>query len=406
MNQQKVKEIIEVYKKNFHAISREEIYKWRAVKRFQDNWNIDAEDFFEMLKNSLSSTGNLLASGNYFPHRMLLLNTEKAPEEVRNLFIELYKEEEEEDWVERITDFRNGSAALTKINFRNHMQHYQDVRAVLVYLTLRFPDIYFFYKYGMFEKFIEEVDYPYRPRVGATENLRIYFNVCELLREEIVKDNELLKLHKQRITENEFFDKSFNILTQDVIYATVRHFERFDQPVKQEPVLERLVEVNKTITSKQDTVTFYGSSPNYIEREKENKRIGDLGEQLVMRYEEEKLKQLGSYKRPDYVAKTKGDGEGYDILSFDELDEEIFIEVKTTTSHNDAPFYITKRELEKSINEQERFYLYRLYAFDEKEGTAKFYRLQGSLEYLCINSVLYKIIVEEKKPSENRGVLG
>lgn len=390
MNQQRVKEIVEVYKKNFHAISKEEIYKWRAVKRFQDNWNVDAENFNEMLENSLSLSGNLLASGNYFPHRMLLLNTEKAPETVRNLFIELY--DEERDWIERVENFQHSSAALTKINFPNHKQHYQDARAIVVYLALRFPDIYFFYKYRMFKEFIEAVDYPYKPKTGALKNLRVYFNLCGLLREEIVKDDKLLKLHKQRITESEYFDKTFNILTQDVIYATVSHFKEFEELVKEEPVFNRLVEVNKNISSKQDTITFHASSPNYIEKEKANRRIGDLGEQLVLRYEQEKLKQSGSKKQPDYVAKTKGDGEGYDILSFDEFGKEIFIEVKTTTSHNDAPFFITKQELAKSINEKERFYLYRLYAFDEKKGTAKFYRLHGSLEYLCVNPILYKVI--------------
>ncbi|MDT5063522.1 MAG: hypothetical protein QOH63_3981 [Acidobacteriota bacterium] len=399
MNLQKVKEIIEFYKKHFHAICKEEIYKWRAVKRFQDNWNIGADDFVAMLEDSLNLSRNLLDSGNYYPKRMLLLNAGQKPEIVRKLFNELYNEEK--DWIERIIDFKNGMASLTKINFRNHRQSYQDPRAILVYLTLRFPDTYFFYKYTMFEAFIEKVDHPYIPKTGAIENLRIYFNLCELLKEEIIKDAELIKLHKQRITENEYFDKSFNILTQDVIYAAVRHIERFEKPFRQEPALKSLIEVKKSIISKPDKISLKGSFPNYIENEKAKKRIGDLGEQLVFRYEQEKLRKLGSKKEPVYIAKTKGDGEGYDILSFDEWDEEIFIEVKTTTSNYDAPFYITRNELEKSINEKERFCLYRLFDFDEKERTAKFYVQQGSLEYLCINPVLYRVRVEEKKASES-----
>jgi hypothetical protein len=110
MHIQKVKEIIESYKKNFQAISKQEIYKWRAVKRFQDNWNIAARDFVEMLENSLSLSRNLLSSGNYFPQRMLILSARREPETVRNLFIELY--DEEEDLVERLENFQAGIALL------------------------------------------------------------------------------------------------------------------------------------------------------------------------------------------------------------------------------------------------------------------------------------------------------
>lgn len=391
MNLQKVKEIIDFYKRDFHRISEEEIYKWRAVKRFQETWDPDAENFVEMLERSLSLSRNLLDSGSYFPKRMLILNADIESERVRELFRELY--DEERDWLERVADFRKGLATLTNINFPNHVNHYQDHRAVLVYLTLRFPDIYFFYKYSILEEFVQKVDYPYRPTPGAVENLTVYFNLCERLKDEITKDNELLRLHKERITENEFFDKSFNILTQDVIYATVRHFEQVDEPPEQEPAIQRLVKVEKKIAPRPDEVTFQSSSPNYIEKEKANKRIGFLGELLVLEYEQGKLKQWGSDRQPEHVAVTRGDGEGYDILSFGEFGEELFIEVKTTTSRYDAPFYVTRNELEKSKNGKESFYLYRVYEFDEKLGTAKFYARQGSLEDLCISPVLYRVRV-------------
>ena len=47
-------EIIAAYKSEFERIDKEERYKWEAVKCFQDNWDIDAENFTAMLKKSLS----------------------------------------------------------------------------------------------------------------------------------------------------------------------------------------------------------------------------------------------------------------------------------------------------------------------------------------------------------------
>lgn len=403
MNLQKVKEIIEFYKKHFYAISKEEIYKWQAVKHFQDNWNIDAENFAEMLEDSLSRAKNLLVSVNYFPRQMLKLNARKEPETVRNLFYELYNEDR--DWLKRIVDFQKGVASINEKYFPGK-GHYQDGRAVLVYLTFRFPDIYFFYKFTMFKEFVEEVEYPYKPKRRAVENLTVYSNLCELLKEEIIKDAELLELHSQRLTENHYSDKSSNILTQDVIYATVRHFERFENQTAQEPVLNRLIKVNKRVIPKPDKIILKGSFVNHIENEKAKKRIGDLGELLVLKYEQAKMKTLSSKKQPEHIAKTKGDGEGYDILSYDKSGEEIFIEVKTTTGNYDTPFFITRNELEKSINEKEKFYLYRLYNFDEKEDTAEFYLEQGSLENLCVNPMLYRVKVEEDKSASSEQIRG
>lgn len=45
MNRNKIKLYIEEYKDQFQKVNQLEIYKWKAVKQFQDNWNIDAVDF-------------------------------------------------------------------------------------------------------------------------------------------------------------------------------------------------------------------------------------------------------------------------------------------------------------------------------------------------------------------------
>ena len=67
----------------------DEKYKWEAVKCFQVNWDVNSDDFAQMLTKSLSQTANLLASVNYFPARMIIKFAEIAQEDVRAMFIEL-----------------------------------------------------------------------------------------------------------------------------------------------------------------------------------------------------------------------------------------------------------------------------------------------------------------------------
>jgi hypothetical protein len=168
MNRDVLKQYISAYKSKFLAIHKKEIYKWRAVKQFQEHWNPDADDFAAMLSESLSETNNLLAASQYLPRKMISVYAEKYPTEVRRFFIDLY--DEDTNLMDRISAFRNGISVL---NTRMHPEKntYQDYRAVLVYLSLRYPDVYFLYKYEMFKVFCEKIDYGYRVKLHApTEN--------------------------------------------------------------------------------------------------------------------------------------------------------------------------------------------------------------------------------------------
>ena len=104
---------------------------------------------------------------------------------------------------------------------------------------------------------------------------------------------------------------------------------------------------------------------------------------------------------PENKSKSEGDGLGYDILSYDEKGNKVFIEVKTTTSGANTPFYITCNELEKSKQVNDRFVLYRLYDFDENNNTSKFFKQTGDLTKLCVNPILYKAVVSDYEEDTN-----
>jgi hypothetical protein len=245
----------------------------------------------------------------------------------------------------------------------------------------------------MFKGFVALIEYPYYPKTGDIQNILEYLSLCEIIKAEIVKDNELIELHKTRIKDLGYSDNSFHILTQDVIYAAVKHIDKFNLGGKQKPAKKRLINVERPISPKKDKVVLSGSFTNYIENEKEKKRIGDLGELLVLQYEQEKLKALGIKKTPQHKSKSEGDGLGYDILSYDETGKEIFIEVKTTTKNAETHFFITRNELIRSKQDSDKFLLYRLYEFDDTDNTAKYYKRKGDLTELCTNPVLFKAVL-------------
>lgn len=392
MNQQLIKTYIQTYKDQFENISQQELYKWQAVKQFQDHWDIDVEDFYVMLQTSLSLTENLLTSGLYFPKGMLVETAELQPEAVRDLFKTLYNEEE--DLLYRIEAFRAGMKELIAANF-DVKNDYQDHRAVIVYLVLKYPERYYLYKFGMFKTFASKINYTYTPVKGRIENVSHFNNLCDIIKPIIVKDQELLRLHNARLTANSYIDENHNILTQDFIYAVASHLDT-ENILESEDFTEIKMQTMDTsdIGVTTTNVSFKGSITNHIQNNKENKRIGDLGELFVIQFEKEKLIQANKpklAKKVAYHAKDLGDGLGYDVLSFDEEGNKMFIEVKATKSNKNTPFFITRNELERSKQEQDNFFIYRVYNFNDETLKGDVLILQGDASNLCVEAVNYKV---------------
>lgn len=364
MNTQQINQLIQDYKLNFAKVNEQEIYKWKAVKCFQENWNFNG-DFPRMLEQSLSATVNLLTSGQYFAQKMMLANARINPIQIESLFIDLF--DESKDLIDRIKAFRSAFKTINQKNFPRK-NGYQDYRATLVYLSLRYPERYFLYKFEIFKSFSKIIDFNYRPIKGRIANIGEFHSLCELIRFELIKDQELLKLHKERITKDCYFDKNYNILTQDFIYAVVTHLKK-DISIKNNKT-HKAKKVNyfspESLKGQDFDIDFKPSITDYIQREIENKRIGDLGEKWVINYETEKLRKLGKHKlaeKVEHYSKEKGDGSGFDIKSFNEFGKEIYIEVKTTIGGISTPFYITIQELKRSKKEKKKYFLYRLYNY-------------------------------------------
>ncbi len=105
---------------------------------------------------------------------------------------------------------------------------------------------------------------------------------------------------------------------------------------------------------------------NYLEIEARNRLLGQSGEEFAIPFESERLWRAGLKRlaeRIEHVSKTRGDGDGYDILSFEETGRERLIEVKTTTFGAYTPFFVTRNEVDVSCERADQYYVYRLFNF-------------------------------------------
>lgn len=219
----RLKEILVEYKKNFvpHRWGNEK-YKWEAVKHFQDNWDVNANDFAAMLERSLAKTGNLLTSKENFPKGMIVGFAKTAPEEVRSLFIALF--DEGNDYYERVEAFKQGSAALLEKYGNGAKQHYQNENVITTYLWLRYPNRYYIYKFEAAKKAADELNAGYLFKKGAyANNIRNHFAFYDEVCAELKKDNELVRMVQSQVTPECHPDPELHTLTIDVCFYISRY---------------------------------------------------------------------------------------------------------------------------------------------------------------------------------------
>lgn len=209
-----IKEIIGAYKKDFKRVNSDERYKWEAILCYKQNWDIDADDFVEMLGKAFKKSANLLAAAMYYPLRMVLEYAKEEPETVRELFRVLHNEKL--PFVERYDMFRAG---FEKYVSERKLNHYQDLRAISVYLTFEYPEKYYMYKYRMYKSFKEKISYV-EEATNKSEDGKYagYLQLCNKVLEVVKQDEELQKLSDSRLDENCYSDDTLHILTHDIIY--------------------------------------------------------------------------------------------------------------------------------------------------------------------------------------------
>ena len=224
INYNKLDDIIAAYKEYFPTHWKNEKYKWIAVKHFQDNWDINAPDFADMLQRTLAKTENLLASINNFPARMILVYAKFYPEEVREAFRDLF--DESLDFSKRITTFKNKSDEWLKRTPDNAKQHYQNEYSITIYLWLRYPDKYYIYKYSEAKRVAEELESDYVIKKGKSETNAVsgYYLYNEI-REVLQSDIELKQMLESSITDDCYYDPELVTLTIDLGFFVSRFYK-------------------------------------------------------------------------------------------------------------------------------------------------------------------------------------
>ena len=231
----------------------------------------------------------------------------------------------------------------------------------------------------VFEGKVELYDSPYQvpeKDIKGQERLVWKFPLRVVYSDEERIDETIEEISHEIVEISNKIDFDYNDITIDETPLEIRKYRKND--------IERKINKSK--------------KPDYLAEELVKTKQGELNEKVI--YERE-LKKLMELEAQEEVAKmveffkNRNDSEGYDILSFEQLEDgslkEIYIEVKSTKGNEGTPIDITDNEIEFAKKHADQYYLYRIYNSDKKNKTLKIVSGKEIFEEFQIVPFTYKI---------------
>ena len=210
---EKINDLIE----NYISLRREdpnnenEVYKWYAIDCFQQHWNINAADFYEMFKESFKKRGNLVYQNSF---SFLDALGKHFPEQLRNLFIIVYSSDDFYIKLDKTKTFAENSIKklrekLNKTNFN----HQFDERTLSFLLTMQNPSENTFYKSTLYNQLCDYLDIIPQKEKKYKHHIELLFQMVPFL------NNPQLNLLKEHfVPQGGDFPL---LLAQDIVYQNM-----------------------------------------------------------------------------------------------------------------------------------------------------------------------------------------
>lgn len=168
MNIDNLHQLIGRYEQNYSLINNsknDEIFKWRAVRCFQDVWFDDRYEsypFAEKFRAATRECSVLVDNGQVSPSNGIVKMAEQEPEEVEHLFNEVLFADDNGDLELRqdhIEEFLEGIESVRQRCFPSFWKYSQDRHSAFTYLALYAPEDNYIYKYSEAEEFAKCIEY-------------------------------------------------------------------------------------------------------------------------------------------------------------------------------------------------------------------------------------------------------
>ncbi len=210
---EKIKELIQHYVTFLleDPSNKYEVYKWQAIKHFQQHWNIEASNFYEMFKEAFRKRGNLVyqnsfsfldALGKYFP------------EQLRSLFLIVYGADDFYTKLDKAKTFvENNIGKLRKKLDKENFNHQFDERTLSFLLTMQNPNEETFYKSTLYIQLCKYLGITSQKEGKYKHYIALLFQIIPFL-----NDPKLNSLKVKFVPQGEDIPL---LLAQDIVYQNM-----------------------------------------------------------------------------------------------------------------------------------------------------------------------------------------
>lgn len=233
MNKERLQSLISNYIKGFATFNSpvkgesNETYKWVAVQRFQDHFDINAENFAEMLYQVWRDSDTMIDSARQQPFYALVdyARNKGEAETIRQMFIDLYKPDNDDLKIRqnKIDAFVAKSEQLKNKYYPGSWRYTNDQRTAMAYLFLNNPEHNYLYKSKQAHEFADCVEFYDDWGSSTNFKLPVYYRMCDQLVAEMRNNPALMETNQSRFEaakEPLYADKELHILAFDIIYAS------------------------------------------------------------------------------------------------------------------------------------------------------------------------------------------
>lgn len=303
-----------------------EAYKYLAINTFQQNWNLEAGDFHQMLRTSFSKVANLLYQNSW---GFIEKSAQHFPNEVREMFRNLY--DESVDISQRIKTFQTESEnILPKVRQslnRNNINAQQDERTISVYLAFRFPEKYMLYKADYYKNFCKELNI--QPKKSGECFLHLQELANQIILEDLLDEN-FINTYRKFYQKPDWEDKC--LMIQNILYVVFRDFKETD-----------LVNLLKDFNRK-DLEEYY----EFLDKIIEKFDLQQNDQRLVFNFRDKKFIVLTIGQRYIWRVSNSKSSE----LTFGAISTDVFTENHSNFDGNPTAYWNGTNTISEIINHQ------------------------------------------------------
>ena len=242
LNTENLHELINRYEANIDTIygmKHDELFKWRAMKVWHDEWFKPEESFasFADRFNAARKEFSLfIDNSRMHPSNGVIKLWEKEPETVERLFCDVLFADTDGDVSlaqDKMEEFLGEYEKLRQKYYPGNWSYKQDRHSASVFLAMNDPSFHYVYKSSEALIMAKYTDFGFRIGTGMNFSLANYYRLCDEIVAALKEHETLLEKHFNYLKpETHFIDESLHLLAFDLMYCcdTYKYYKGLTSP--------------------------------------------------------------------------------------------------------------------------------------------------------------------------------